>query len=95
MILGRYINVVITLILLSFFVIPVAAHTIGTGGSAWADNSTMDIVTEDLGDGFVKVGVFADNFNDGNYNGWIVYLDFQRCGKKQYQAVIRDKLRTQ
>jgi len=66
-------KIVIALILLSFFIIPVSARTIGNGGSAWSDNSTMDNVTEDLGDSYVKVGVFADNFNDGNYNGWIVF----------------------
>ena len=64
-------GIVISLIL--FLVTPAAAYTVGNEGISWAGNSTMDNVTEDSGDSLVKVGVFADNFNDGNYNGWIVY----------------------
>ncbi|TFH43165.1 MAG: hypothetical protein E4G94_05225, partial [ANME-2 cluster archaeon] len=44
--------------------------TIGTGESAWAGNSTMNNVTEDNGDHNVKIGIFADNFEDNNLNGW-------------------------
>lgn len=66
-------KIVIALILLSFFSIPVAAHTVGNGGSAWSGNSIMDIVTEDLGNSYVKVDVFIDYFNEVKNNGWIVY----------------------
>jgi len=46
------------------------AYTVGNGGSAWAGNSTMNNVTEDNGDHNVKIGIFADNYEDNNLNGW-------------------------
>ncbi|MDO8726873.1 MAG: hypothetical protein Q7J35_12460 [Candidatus Methanoperedens sp.] len=44
--------------------------TIGSSGNAWAGNSTMDNATEDNGNHKIKIGIFADNFDDNNLNGW-------------------------
>lgn len=35
--------------------------------SNWVGNSTNDNVTEDLGSHGIKIGLFADNFDDGNF----------------------------
>jgi len=43
--------------------------TNGSTTPAWQSTSKSN-VTEDIGDHNIKVGVFADNFNDNNYNGW-------------------------
>ena len=43
---------------------------IGEGGNAWSGNVSFENTTTDLGDNTIKLGVFADNFNDGNAEGW-------------------------
>lgn len=47
-----------------------ATRTIGIGGTEWAGHSTMDDVIQDYGNHNIKTGIFADNFEDNDLNGW-------------------------
>lgn len=61
------------LILLYFFFLTFSVShtwTIGNNGNAWTVNSTLDNVTEDNGNHNIKIGIFADNFEDNNLDGW-------------------------
>ncbi|MDO8725827.1 MAG: GDSL-type esterase/lipase family protein, partial [Candidatus Methanoperedens sp.] len=41
-------------------------YIVGNGGSTWQGNATFDNTTQDNGDHYVKVGRWADNFEDNN-----------------------------
>ncbi|MCE8425711.1 MAG: hypothetical protein J5U17_08045 [Candidatus Methanoperedens sp.] len=45
-------------------------YTVGRGGIAWSGNSRMNNVTEDNGNHNIKIGIFADNFDDNDLHGW-------------------------
>ncbi|MCX9084558.1 MAG: hypothetical protein OIN87_07175, partial [Candidatus Methanoperedens sp.] len=47
-------------------------QVLGVGGNSWVGNSTMDNATEDNGDHNIKIGIFADNFDDGDLSGWTI-----------------------
>lgn len=68
----RYI-ITVLLILGTFAISGASAdYTIGpsVSGSIWAGNSTSDNATVDQGDDNVRVGFFADNFDDNDISGW-------------------------
>ena len=51
-----------------FRIVALHSWSVGLGGdSAWT-NGTWDNMTEDLGDHYLKLGLFADNFDDNNEN---------------------------
>jgi hypothetical protein len=43
-----------------------SSWTIGSGGDPWGTSATLINVTEDEGDHYLKIGGFADNFDDGD-----------------------------
>jgi len=60
---------VLFLVMLFFIGSASAATLVENGDGTW-NNDTYDHTTEDGGDGYIKTGLFADNFNDNSLNGW-------------------------
>ncbi len=60
--------------------------TYGSGGYNWTGNTTMKNVTEDNGDHYIKIGRFADNFEDNN-EAWTVTPTLDPMSLSSTQAV--------
>ena len=61
---------ILFLILIYFMISLASASNIEINNSNWDEQVSLNNTVEDWGDHTIKIGIFADNFEDGNLNGW-------------------------